>query len=192
MPKEAAAMVIRISVFVLTLVATPMAVFAQNSRADGVAARIGYQALHIPDETFPFGLNFDFAAPVTSRMHLVGEFGFAKDEQTESGVSGNLTLYNLGGGARWTPLRNVPAARGTLVPFAQVLIGALRTDADLALNGESFNDADWAFMIQPGGGVTIPLSPALGVVGQVDYRRAFFSTAENEFRFVIGVQIQRR
>ena len=155
----------------------------------GVSIGVGYQLLHIPDETFPFGMNFDVAAPITRMMHVVGEFGFATDDQTEPGVSGNLTMYNLGAGARWT-MSNVISAP-SVIPFAQLVVGVLRTDADLTQNGVPFHAADWAFMLQPGAGVTVPISPMIGVIGQVDYRRAFFSKSENEFRVMVGVRLGR-
>jgi hypothetical protein len=152
---------------------------------------VGYQLLHIPDETFPFGLNFDVAAPLTASTTVVGEFGFATDDQTEPGVGGNLKFYNLGAGPRWS-MRALPTGRRAIEPFAQILVGAVRTDADLTLNGAAFHDADWAFMIQPGVGVSVPIAPAFGAFGQVDYRRSFFSPSENEFRFLFGVRVQRR
>ena len=152
---------------------------------------VGYQLLHIPDETFPFGLNFDVAAPLTASTTVVGEFGFATDDQTEAGVSGNLKFYNLGAGPRWS-IRALPTGHRAIEPFAQILVGAVRTDADLTLNGASFHDGDWAFMLQPGVGVSVPIAPAFGAFGQVDYRRSFFSPSENEFRFLFGVRVQRR
>ena len=79
-----------------------------------------------------------------------------------------------------------------IAPFVQLVVGAVRTDADLIQNGSSFHAADWAFMLQPGGGVTVPLSSMLGLVGQVDYRRAFFSQSENELRFLVGVRLNPR
>jgi hypothetical protein len=157
----------------------------------GVTIGIGYQLLHIPDETFPFGLNFDIAAPVAGRIDAVGEFGFAADEQTETGVGGTLRFFSFGGGPRWS-MRGATAGRRPIVPFAQIIAGAVRTDADLRLNGARFTDGDWAFMLQPGAGVAVPLTTLVSATAQVDYRRAFFETAENEFRFVIGVRVNPR
>jgi hypothetical protein len=178
-------------VFAAVVMGVPATAFGQASTGAGLTASIGYQVLHIPDETFPFGMNFDVAAPVMPTVHLVGEFGFATDDQSEPGVSGNLKMYNLGGGARWTPRRSSAATRG-IVPFAQLLIGAVRSDADLVQNGQPFNAGDWAFMLQPGAGVAVPFSSMAAVVGQFDYRRAFFTEGENEYRFVVGVQLHRR
>ena len=152
---------------------------------------VGYQLLHIPDETFPFGLNFDIAAPIAGSTSVVGEFGFATDNQTEAGVGGNLKFYNLGAGPRWS-MRALATGHRAIEPFAQILVGAVRTDADLTLNGTTFNNGDWAFMLQPGVGVSVPIAPSFGAFGQLDYRRSFFSPSENEFRFLFGVRVQRR
>jgi hypothetical protein len=182
-------------VILATLAKPPSVAYAQTTQPtpvrSGMALGVGYQLLHIPDETFPFGLNVDVTAPLRGNVHVAGEFGFASDDQNEPGVSGNLKFYNFGAGPRWT-MPGTVAGRSAIVPFAQIMLGAVRTDADLTLNGSRFNDADWAFMLQPGAGVTVPLTPALGVLGQVDYRRSFFETGENEFRFVIGVRVARR
>jgi hypothetical protein len=40
--------------------------------------------------------------------------------------------------------------------------------------------------------VTVPISSMVGLVGQVDYRRAFFSQSENEVRFLFGVRLNPR
>jgi hypothetical protein len=63
---------------------------------------VGYQVLHIPDETYPFGMNFDVAAPVVPSTSVVAEFGFATDDQNEPGITGNLKFYNV---ARRRPCR---------------------------------------------------------------------------------------
>lgn len=44
-----------------------------------------------------------------------------------------------------------------------------------------------------GVGVTVPVTGMIGVMGQVDYRRAFFSPdSENEWRFIVGVRLLGR
>lgn len=162
---------------------------AQTARAlDG---SIGYQVLHIPDETYPFGLNFDVSGRLAPLVNIVGEFGWARDTQNETGVTGTLNFINLGGGPRWS---FQPAAVGgrAIEPYVQVLIGAVHADADLRINGAPLDTGTWAFMLQPGGGVTFPISPAVRALGQIDYRRAFFDPGENEFRFVFGIRIGGR
>src|SRR5688572_12119780 len=44
----------------------------------------GYQVLHVPDQTFPFGLNVDGARHYGA-FGLVGEVGFARDSEDITG-----------------------------------------------------------------------------------------------------------
>jgi len=169
----------------IRLIALGLVIVAPASRADaqGLEFSAGYQVLHIPDETYPFGLSFD-AAGRKAGWTGVGEFAWARDSQTEPGLSGTLNFISYGAGPRWNS-----AASGTRT-FAQILVGGVRASASLTRNGAPFSASTNAFMIQPGVGVVADVGPAWGVVGQVDYRRAFFEdNGENEFRFVIGIRL---
>jgi hypothetical protein len=157
---------------------------AGSSGGPRIDVSAAYQVLHIPDETFPFGLNFDVSTAVRPSIDLVGEFGFARDDQNEPGITGSVRFFNIGGGPRW--IRRI----GSYAPFAQLIVGAVRPSADLVVNGVPRSDVDWAFMLQPGAGVAVPMAHAFSLVGQVDYRRAFFQEqGENELRFLIGVRV---
>lgn len=147
------------------------------------AVSFGYQMLHIPDETYPLGFNIDASGRMSNGWTLVGELGWAKDEQTEPGVSGTLKFMHYGAGPRWN-------FTGTTVrPFAQLIAGGVHTDADTNLS----DDSDNAFMLQPGVGVVVPIAPRWGAIGQFDYRRVFFrEKGDNEWRFVIGVRFGLR
>jgi hypothetical protein len=161
---------------------------AQGIAPTGPEVSIGYQLLHVPDETFPLGLNVDVAAPVGSGWTLVGEFGWAKDDQSEPGVDGSISILNYGVGPRWGLSGLTTAA----YPFVQVLAGGVHTSAELTSNGITVDDSDNAFMLQPGAGVIVPLGPGWGVVGQVDYRRVFFEEeGDNEWRLVLGIHFGR-
>jgi hypothetical protein len=150
-------------------------------------ASIGYQLLHIPDETYPFGLNFDLAARVHPMFDVVGEFGFARDERNDPLVNRTLTFLNFGAGPRWT------GRTESFAPFAQILLGAASPGATVTSATGQVGDRDWAFMIQPGAGVVVPVAGMFGVVGQVDYRRVFFrETGENELRFFAGLRVGLR
>ena len=155
---------------------------AASASAQTVArpeATVGYQLLHIPDETFPAGFNVDVAGTMNNGWALVGEFGFSKDDQNEPGVTGKLKFLHYGVGPRWQ-------FAGTRArPFAQVLAGGVHTDADTNLT----DDSDNAFMLQPGAGVVWQIGPGWGAVGQLDYRRVFFKEeGENEWRMVLGLR----
>jgi hypothetical protein len=142
----------------------------------------GYQVLHIPDETFPLGFVAD-AAGRQAGWTGAAEFGWARDEQNEPGVAGHLTFINYGFGPRWNADTRGPRL------FAQFLVGGVHTSAALALNAVPFAAADNAFMLQPGVGIVVPVSPVWGVVAQGDVRHVFFKDqGENEFRFLIGAR----
>ena len=88
---------------------------------------VGYQMLHIPDETYPVGL----AAAVSgleAGLTWAGEVGWSRDDQNEPGVDGTLTFVQYGAGPRWTAA--LPNAR----PFIQVLAGGVHTSANLTVN----------------------------------------------------------
>jgi len=172
---------------VVVLSATPAN--AQTSTgASAVDASIGYQLLHVPDETFPFGWNVDVSGAVNDVWRLVGEFGMSRDEQSEAGVNGTLKFYHLGAGPR------IASTTGRVHPFVQLLAGAAHTSADLLFaNTVGFQDDDWAFMLQPGAGVAVPIGSVVSIVGQADYRRVFFKEqGDNEFRIGFGLRFAFR
>ena len=118
---------------------------AQTMRTPSVDASIGYQILHLPDETFPVGWNADVSGALNDMWRIVGEFGMSVDDQNEPGVSGNLKYYHAGVGPR------IVARARSVQPFAQLLGGFAHTRANLVLaNSGPFSDNDWAFMLQPG------------------------------------------
>ena len=173
------------AMFVAMITALPAS--GQSRISAPVDASIGYQVLHLPDETFPFGLNLDISGAFNNGWRAVGEFGFATDSQNEPGVTGDLKHYHFGAGPR------LVASAAGVQPYVQLLAGAVHTRAALAVGGVPVDDADWAFMLQPGVGVNVPAGNVLNVFGQADYRRAFFKEqGENEFRFSFGVRFTVR
>jgi hypothetical protein len=172
----------------MLIVAAALLVFPRTGAAQTAPIHfsVGYQMLHIPDETYPLG----FAAAVSGRedgLTWAGEVGWSRDDQNEPGVGGNLTFVEYGAGPRWT----VPLANAR--PFVQVLAGGVHTSANLTINGAPFDASDSAFMLQPGAGVVVPFASRWGVIGQADYRRVFFKgQGENEFRLVLGIRMASR
>ena len=179
---------IAVWVWVLVFAGAAAPAMAQTAQRPNVDATIGYQLLHVPNETFPFGWNVDVSGPMSDVWRLVGEFGMSRDEQTEAGVSGTLNYYHFGVGPRLT--RNVAGVS----PFVQLLGGGVHTRADLVFaNSGPFSDGDWAFMLQPGVGVSVPIGRMVSVVGQADYRRVFFKEqGDNEVRLALGVRFAFR
>ena len=170
-----------------TVVGTATPAAAQTMATRNMDASIGYQMLHIPDETYPLGFNVDVSGAMNDPWRLVGELGWAKDEQNEPNVTGDLNFFHFGAGPRVVaPMRGVQ-------PFAQLLAGLVHARADLIVNGIPLDDNDWAFMLQPGIGVNVPAGNVVNVFGQADYRRGFFKEAgDNEFRLSFGVRFSIR
>ena len=150
----------------------------------------GYQLLHVPDQTFPFGLNLDGAWNVSRPLGLVGEIGWAMDSEDEGNVDVDFHVWNFGVGPRWT-MRHA----ATVWPYVQVLAGAVHARASAEVAGIDVDDSDTRFMLQPGAGVNVMVADGLGVVGAVDYRRVFLDedetgeSGENEVRVFLGVRL---
>lgn len=143
---------------------------------------------------YRFGFNIDGSMPINERLQAIGEFGWARHPFREDPAQsvGGLNALNAGGGLRWS----VPG-RFFFEPFAQLVAGLHRDSFDGATgpgrltfigSGIPAN----SFMVQPGGGVVVPVSPELGIVGQIDYRRVFADTAIDTVRFVVGIRVSRR
>jgi len=144
----------------------------------------GYQVLHAPEQTFPFGLNVDGARNWGS-FGLVADLGWAR--RSDDGVTSNA--WNFGAGPRWSGSR---ARRAW--PFAQVIVGGLYARSSVDIAGQSVTNSKTRFMVQPGAGVGITAGDGWGIFGQVDYRRVFLKeredgdSGENEFRVYFGVR----
>ena len=134
---------------------------------------VGYQALHLPDNWVPTGFNFDVDRGVSGSWSVLGEFGLAHEGGADD-VDG-FNIFNAGGGVRWNLRRDGPT------PFAQLLLGLQVSTAE--------TDSDTAFMLQPGGGVHMPLNDRWGISAQFDYRPVFYrEETVNEVRFVVGAR----
>lgn len=156
--------------FLFLIVASPAAAQPRWS------VSTGYQALHLPDTWAAVGANFDVAINRSDAWSILGEFGLVHDGDDPSNADPHdFNIFNLGGGARWSH-------RGaTIVPFVQMIGGIQVSTSD--------TDSDTAFMLQPGGGIHVPVSDRWGVSAQLDYRPVFFrEEVVQEVRFVAGVR----
>lgn len=176
------------AVFIL-LVLNARPVAAQSAEIPKVEVSFGYQVLFVPNETFPLGLNFDVAKSIgRSGLGFVAEAGFSHDEQNEPGITGTLRFVNFGAGFRVSGRANP-----RVTPFVQVLAGGVHTNADRTVAGVNISDSDTAFMLQPGGGLSIGAGGAWSAVVQADYRYAFFKEeGDSEFRIVVGARVSIR
>jgi len=137
----------------------------------------GLQFLHIPGETYPFGWNLDLSGPVGDHqvVRWVGEGGYARANPLPVET---LSFYHFGAGVRL-----MPANRHRPAPFFQLLGGAAYS------KNQATEVGLWGPMVQPGVGVSVPISRYLNIVGQGDYRMAIFSgQVDNEFRFSAGAR----
>ena len=145
----------------------------------------GVQLLHIPDETYPFGLNLDLSGPAGGhdRVRWVAEAGMAQDHAIP--IADSLSFYHFGAGVRL-----MPAERRRAAPFVQLLAGVANASARRSTDPRiATTDSAWGPMIQPGLGVAVPLNHWVAVVGQGDYRFAIFrGQLDNEFRLSFGAR----
>ncbi len=143
----------------------------------------GYQLLHLPDQTFPFGLNVDGARNF-GPWSIAAELGWAYDKSDDV----SYHVFNMGAGPRWTH-----RSTAKIWPFAQVLGGFVHARASTDLSGGD-SDSQTKFMLQPGAGAVVVAGDGWGILGQVDYRRVFLDkdkdgeSGENEFRVFVGIR----
>jgi hypothetical protein len=139
----------------------------------------GYQFLHVPDQTLPFGLNLDGAWNGSKSLGIAGEVGWTTDSEAGTRVH----VWNIGAGPRF----NARPMGGKVWPFAQVFAGIV--------NARGGGVSDTHFMVQPGGGVNVSAGDGWGVVLQGDYRRMFLDedkfgeSGQNQFRFFAGIRV---
>ena len=171
-----------LSVFLL---ARPAPVTAQTNETPTVEIGGGLQFLHVPDETYPFGVNFDLSGPAGGhdRVRWVAEGGMAQDQPIPG--EDTLRFYHFGAGVRLMPIE-----RGRAAPFVQLLAGVAGANARRSTDPAIATlDSSWGPMVQPGLGVSVPLNHWVAVVGQGDYRFAIFSgRVDNEFRLSVGAR----
>jgi hypothetical protein len=147
-------------------------------------ATLGYQTLHVPDQTFPFGLNVDGARNFGA-LALAAEAGWSYDKSDDI----SFNVLNLGAGPRWSG-----RSTASIWPYAQVLAGLVHARASADIAGLDISDSITKFMVQPGVGAVFLAGDGWGISGQVDYRRVFLDEAEdgdsgeNDFRVLVGVR----
>jgi hypothetical protein len=179
----------------LVAVISTVACFAFASSASAQPATptfelsAGYQFLHAPDQTFPFGLNVDGMRHYGS-LGWVGEAGWARHSDDDSGGTFSNNMWNFGAGPRWTGF-----GTGSSWPYAQVIAGLAVSHTNFDIPG-GLSDTQTSFMVQPGVGMTFVAGDGWGIFGQVDYRRTFFEEADNvehsmnnQFRVFAGVRM---
>jgi opacity protein-like surface antigen len=166
----------------------------------------GYQFLNLAvegrNESMPAGWYFDVAGNLTPMLGVVFQVGGnykSLDESVALGgvaatVTADVSVHEFLGGVRLN-LRSNPS----IVPFAQVLAGAIHGSADVSASAtlpgippiafdREFSGTN--FGLGAGGGVKFALTDAVGLRVGADYLRAFEDEGgANLFRFRVGVVI---
>ena len=146
---------------------------------------LGYQLLHVPEQTFPFGLNVDGARNF-GPWSIAAEAGWAFDTSDDA----SYHVFNVGAGPRWTH-----RSAASIWPFAQVLAGFVYAQSSTDVSGLHSSDSRTSFMLQPGAGAVVVAGDGWGIVGQVDYRRVFLDkdkdgeSGANDFRVFVGIRV---
>jgi hypothetical protein len=179
------------SLVALTIVAA--AAFAVPARAQDLS--FGYQTQRFSSEgdtlNAPFGVSLSVAG--SGPLTLVGQFDWSRkhESQTVLGTSVDATanFTAFAGGIRMSG--NDPHSP---TPFIDVLFGAMRSSGSVNVAGEKIDGgSETDKMLQLGGGVSVPMGSALGIFGQLDYRRIFATDSHvNVVRFVAGVRLSAR
>jgi opacity protein-like surface antigen len=152
----------------------------------------GYQFVHRPEQSFPFGLNIDGAINTSRSFSIAGDLGWAwdSDDNNEVDVDVSTHLWTLGVGPRFTA-----RSASRVWPYGQFFLGMAHFRQSVEVAGVDISDSVTKFMIQPGGGVNINAGDGWGVVLAADYRRVFLDeeedgeSGENQFRFFAGIRL---
>ena len=138
----------------------------------------------------PAGFYVDVARRIMPNLHLVGQSDWSRKRESETfggtRFESTSTLSTFGAGARWMSQTSPKAT-----PFIQALVGVTHESDKQTAAGFSESHSENNRMVQFGGGVTVPVSGNIGVVGQLDYRRIFTEDqGVNSIRFVAGIRIR--
>jgi opacity protein-like surface antigen len=170
-------------------VGTALPAAAQNVSAGYQFQRIANDGLNLPA-----GFNVDASFPIgKSGLHALGQVDWSRKSESEriggTTVEESTTLTTYGAGVRW----GISSARAS--PFVQAVIGFMRASASCIIAGvdlcaEASEASETDLMLQVGGGVAVPFTLRMALVGQVDYRRIFSEgEAGNTFRVIGGIRL---
>jgi opacity protein-like surface antigen len=193
-------------VFGLAAFGAALPVAAQTTPKIEISA--GYQLLNLDtdgdSESLPKGWYVDVAGNLNRYLGVVFEVGGNYKSVSESatfmGVTETATVdlrvHEFMGGTRVTSRANA-----TVMPFGQVLVGAVNGSAKVTASSTagsstlfSFNAEENGtnFGLQAGGGAQLRITDRIGFRFGVDYLRIFADEGDgNAFRFAAGVVLAR-
>jgi hypothetical protein len=151
---------------------------------------------------YKYGFNADGSVPLNERMNVVVEVGWIRDSRGDDALPGavlstpashaNFNSFHFGGGLRLDLLK-----LDSMSIFGQLIIGGARDVFDVGSGpalqryvGQGYIEN--SLMVQPGGGVAVPINDALSVVGQIGYRRVFSNAGSNVIRYVLGIRYAQK
>jgi hypothetical protein len=191
----------RVRTFVLPLIAICWLVKPAQAQS---AFELGYQLAHIPDETLPIGVSFGVLGRWTPSWNIVGEVAVARESHAIPGVEADFTIFDIGGGVRWTP-----QVVNRLEPFVQIIVGATRRSVnfdpelgpsdpireELAVLGLDFlflDESETDFMVQPGVGLSYRLTDGWSALAAIKFTETLnqdeFDIGD-EYRLFFGVRM---
>jgi hypothetical protein len=177
-------------VWIITVIAISSPVFAQDAPTANVSFGYQWQRASASDcegdgcsESLPAGWYVDVAGGISPMFGWVGQVDGSYKSNAFDDSDLKFNLHTYGGGVRFSGAARVN-------PFVQFLLGGMRTKfSELDFDEPAEN----AFMIDIGGGVTIPAGTRWGTRVGVDYRRGFFKEedggAVNTVRVNVGVVV---
>lgn len=202
-------MFLHVRVLALCAAAMSAAIPALAQSAPKAEISAGYQFLSftVDDESESMGKGwyFDVAGNLNPMLGIVfqvgGNYKSFDESVTIGGItataSADLKVHEFLGGVRL----NARPADSTIVPFGQLLVGAINGSIDVTASTTipgappitfSEEDSGTNFGLELGGGVNFGLTDALGLRVGVDYLRVFEEDAgANAFRFAVGVVLGR-
>ncbi len=149
---------------------------ARSAQAQGTPSIELSVGLNVPIPTTWYG---SVTKNLTDSVGVVGEV----TGHESVGIPGlTLRTHSFLAGPRFAGGRT-----GSLVPFAQMLFGAVRISSRVDVLGLVVNTSQTEFALQPGAGVDMMLTDRVGVRLQGDYRRILAGTGgASDFRFAVG------
>ena len=150
----------------------------------------GYRYLHAEEESFGKGWYFDVTGHVTNMVSIVGDVGgtYKSESFTEGGLSfeGSLKIHTFQGGVKF----RVPTMNPSVVPFAQVLGGGVKSSFKFTAGSLSESDSESDGILTFSGGVDVSGMSKVGVRVQVGYFRVFSEDeGTNGFQFSVGAKV---
>jgi hypothetical protein len=189
--------------WILSLVAVAIHCEARRAFAQSELS-VGYQFIRLSTAdgsvNLPQGFAVDYTHTVADGWKVLAVLGWARHDTNGSvdafAVDSRLTQLTVGGG-----LRRDIKTQTKAIPYVQAAIGVADSSFRATSNGLVATDETSSdLFVEPGAGVAYNAGAALGVFGQLDYRRVwpdqasevFFHETVDGFRVFVGVRITMR